>query len=274
MPLVLIHSDSGMVAKWLEHKTNRQYRHGNISQHIGQQIMRAIVRTLMIRDRDGYEVRDYGNPEPKGAAKNTILGGLPSGIHIVGRSGSNETYWLSNEQNVRLWEKARTLNSPETVAEFMSRWGQITRWLTDEGDRPYEESYLLIEPHLKGLSYLADLVDAGDKFGFCWALHKHRLLDRANITVDVSDSEMPVVIEAPSLLRFLLFEMWNEFGGDRPAHAGMKSCSHCGSLFPVGGRRGTRTRRGDAQYCSDSCKNMASRRRKLTNGTATPISQQ
>lgn len=234
--------------------------------------MRATVRTLIIRDRDGYEVRDYENPEPKNAVERTLLGAPPSGIHIVGRSGSNETFWLSNEQNVRLWEKARRLDSPGRVAEFMSSWGQITRWLGDEGDRSYKESYLLIEPHLKGLSYLADLVDGGDKLGFCRALHKHRLLDRANITVDLSDSEMPVVIEAPSLLRFLLFEMWNEFGGDRPARVGMKSCSYCGGLFRIGGRRGTRTRRGDSKYCSDSCRNMASRSRTIRK-TTPPIPQ-
>jgi hypothetical protein len=235
--------------------------------------MHAIVRTLIIRDRDGYEVRDYGNPEPGNAAKNTILSGLPSGIHIVGRSGSNETYWLSNEQNLRLWEKARRLNSPQRVAEFMSKWGQITRWLGDDGARPYDESYILIEPHLIGLIHLADFVDVRDKFGFCLALKEHRLLDRANITVDMSSPDMPVVIEAPSLLRFLLFQMWNEFGGERSARTGIKSCSHCGTLFPAGGRRGTRARRGDARYCSDSCKNMASRSRNSIHATTTSTPQ-
>lgn len=225
--------------------------------------MRAIVRTLIIRDRAGYEVRDYGNPDPQNPAERTLAGAPPSGIHIVGRSGVNETFWLSNERSLRLWEKVRRLNSPESVAKFMCRWGQITRWLIDDGTKPYQESYLLIEPHLVGLKHLASLVDSGDKFGFSWNLYEHQLLSRTNITVDVGHPDLPVMIEASSLLRFLLFEMWSEFGGDRPASPGLRNCSHCGRLFRVGGRRGTNARREDARYCSKSCRNMASRLRKI-----------
>ena len=222
--------------------------------------MKATVRTLIIRDRAGYEVRDYG--EPSRASSSTILTGQPSGIHIVGRSGVNETLWLSTEANRNLWRKVRKLSSPDSVSEFMNAWGQITRWLTDDGTRPYSEGFILIEPHLTGLKYLADIVEAGDRLEFSAAISTHNLFSRTNITVDVTSSEMPIVIEASSLLRFCLFEMWNELGGERSTQMGFRKCLYCGHAFQVGGRRGTQTRRGDARYCSASCKNMASRSRK------------
>jgi hypothetical protein len=227
--------------------------------------MRTVVRATIIRDKDGYEVRDYGNPAPaKGA---TILGGPPSGIHIIGKAGVNEMVSISSAANLRLWEKACRLKSAQEVAVFMSRWGQLSRWLTDNGDQPYSEAFLHIEPFLQDLRHLAQFVEMGDKHGFCLNLKNHVLLSRANIAIDITDPKLPLVIEAPSLLRFMLLEMWGEFGGERPAHPGVRSCAHCGSVFTVGGRRGTTSRRSDSRYCSDSCKNMASRARALAHGT-------
>lgn len=148
--------------------------------------MRALVRTLIIRDREGYEVRAYGDPDPKTIAEKTLLGAPPSGIHIVGRSGKNETHWLQGDRPLRLWQTARKLRSPKEVATFMTRWGQLTRWLGDDGSRPYEESFLLIEPHMSGLRRLADFVDAGDKVGFSLSLNENKLVSRADIVIDTS----------------------------------------------------------------------------------------
>jgi hypothetical protein len=221
--------------------------------------MRSVVRTTIIRDKRGYEVRDYGNPTPPPGA--TLLSAPPTGVHIVGKAGANEMFSISTADNLRLWEKARHLISADDVADFMCRWGQLSRWLTDDGSQPYSEPFLLIEPHLQGLRQLASFVETDDKFGFCRSLKNQLLLARANIAIDINDPGLPVVVEAPSLLRFMLLEMWNEFGGERPAQLGVRSCSYCGKLFQVGGRRGTATRRADARHCSDSCKNMASRAR-------------
>lgn len=221
--------------------------------------MRAAVQTTLIRDRQGYDVRDYGQPafDPK----LTLLGRPPSGIHIVGRSGLNELVTISTASNLRLWVKASQLVSPEQVAGFMTKWGQLSRWIGDDGSRPYEEPFILLEPHLNGLRQLAGYVEAGDRDNFYLNLKNNRLLDRANLTVDVQNPESALVLEAPSLLRFMLIEMWNEFGGERPANLGFRSCRYCGLTFQVGGRRYSHGRRADARYCSASCKNMASRKR-------------
>jgi hypothetical protein len=45
--------------------------------------MRAVIRTMIIRDSEGYEARDFGPPK-EGA---TLASYEPGGIHIVGRSG-------------------------------------------------------------------------------------------------------------------------------------------------------------------------------------------
>jgi hypothetical protein len=132
----------------------------------------------------------------------------------------------------------------------------------DDGNQPYGEAFLLIERHLNSLKHLAGHVDVGDRVGFCLALNNQKLVDRANIVIDLTDPSFPLFIEAPSLLRFMMLEMWSEFGGERPAHAGVRTCAHCGSPFLAGGRRGGKGRRGDARYCSESCKNMASRLRR------------
>ena len=158
-------------------------------------------------------------------------------------------------------KKVRRIESAEDVAEFMSKWGQISRWLTDDGSRPYSESYLLIEPHLSGIKHFAGYVDTSDKIGFCYSLRDQLLVERANFVIDTKHPEMPLVIETSSLLRFVLLEMWNEFGGEHPAHWGVQNCQYCDHPFQVGGRRGTQSRRADAHYCSDSCRNMASRAR-------------
>jgi hypothetical protein len=220
--------------------------------------MRAVIRTTIIRDTKGYEVRDYGEPKPG----KTLLGGPPSGIHIIGRSGINEKFLISTDQNLRLWEKVRHLNSPQDLADFMSRWGQVSRWLGEDGSRPHSESFLLLEPHIKAIKQLASYVEAGDKVGFCWNLKDRILVERANFIIDTDQPEMPLIIETPSILRFMLLEMWAEFGGERPAHLGIQQCGYCERPFHVGGRRGTKSRRADARYCSDSCRNMASRVRR------------
>ena len=148
--------------------------------------MRTIIRTTIIRDRDGYEVRDYGNPAPaKGA---TILGGPPSGVHIIGKAGVNEMIPISTAANLRLWKKARQLDSVHDVTTFMDSWGQLSRGLRDDGSRPYRESFLLVEPHLQDLKKLANFVEAGDRQGFCLSLNNHVLLSRANIAIDVADA--------------------------------------------------------------------------------------
>jgi ribosomal protein L24E len=127
--------------------------------------------------------------------------------------------------------------------------------------RPYKEPYFIIDEHLQGIKRLAEYVEAGDREGFSLVLNGNRLLDRANIAIDISQPESPLIVEAPSLLRFMVVEMWNEFGGERPAKLGFRTCSHCGRQFQIGGRRGTKTLRTDARFCSNSCRNMASRAR-------------
>lgn len=221
--------------------------------------MHASVQTELIRDLKGYEVRDYGNPAPD--PKTTILGQPPSGTHIVGKSGANENVIISTADRLRLWDKARRLNSPREVADFMSRWGQISRWLGDDGSRPYSEAYILIEPHLQSIKRLASYVEIGDRKSFYMSLTGGRLLDRTTIAIDVNDPMSTMIVHAPSLLRFMVVEMWNEFGGERSAEFGFKVCPHCGRQFQAGGRRDTMARRADAQFCSDSCRNMASRAR-------------
>ncbi|MBI3702729.1 MAG: hypothetical protein HY244_02475 [Rhizobiales bacterium] len=228
--------------------------------------MRASVRTTIIRDLAGYEVRDYGNPAPVPGA--SLLAGPPSGIHIVGKSGTNETVTISTAQNLRRWEKVRRINSPEEIVEFMNAWGQISRWLGDDGSKPYSEAYILIEPHLQSIKQLASYVEGGDKRNFYLSLTGNRLLDRAIIAVDVNEPDSAFIVEAPSLLRFMIVEMWNEFGGERPADFGFRICPHCGTQFQVGGRRDTKTRRTDARFCSDSCRSMASRARVKLQGKA------
>src|SRR5207253_1629784 len=123
------------------------------------------VKTTIIRDRAGYDVRDYGNPDPPEGA--TLLSGPPTGVHIVGKSGTNKMVSISTADNLRLWEKARHLISADDVANFMSRWGQLSRGLLDDGSQPYSEPFLLIEPYLQGLKQLASFVEADDKLGFC-----------------------------------------------------------------------------------------------------------
>jgi hypothetical protein len=228
--------------------------------------MRTSVQTTIIRDSGGYEVHDYGNPVPDPSV--SLLGQPPSGIYIVGKSGVNEKVVISTALNLHLWEKARRLNSPHEVAQFMDRWGQISRWLNDDGSKPYKEAYFFIEERLQGIKRLAGYVDASDKQGFSSSLNGSRLLDRANIAIDINDPLSPLIVEAPSLLRFMVIEMWNEFGGERPATLGFRNCSYCGEQFQVGGRRKTKTLRIDARYCSDSCRNMASRARVKLQGKA------
>lgn len=234
--------------------------------------MRTFIETMIIRDRGGYKVHDYGNPalDPKA----TLAGQPPSGVYIVGISGINEIVTISTTQNLRLWEKARELDSPDELVVFMNRWGQLSRWLGDDGSRPYSEPYILIRPHLDGIKQLAKFVDAGDRDGFGWSLNGRRLLDRANLKIEFTQSSPSLVLEAPSLLRFMLIEMWNEFGGDRPTRLGFKSCEYCGNAFQIGGRRGMRSRRVDAQFCSDSCRNMASRARARSQKKDSPTPQQ
>jgi hypothetical protein len=151
--------------------------------------------------------------------------------------------------------------------------GQLSRWLSDDGSRPYAEAYLFIDEHLSAIKKLADFVDAGDRRGFSATLNGGRLLDRANLRIDLARSNPLLILEAPSLLRFMVIEMWNEFGGDRATQFGFKNCQYCGQTFQIGGRRGTNTRRVDAQFCSDSCRTMASRARiKLQKGESfTPL---
>src|SRR5216684_3378749 len=176
---------------------NQRYGHGINSQHKRQPAMRVVIRTMMIRDREGYEVRDFGERPPKNPGETLLEHAThPSGIHIVGKVGVNEKdVWISSELNLRLWEKARKLETPDSVADFMSRWGQVSRWLTDDGSRPYNEAYFFIEEHLTALKRLANFVDANDKSGFCSSLNRHLLLDRANIAIDASQAELPLVIE-------------------------------------------------------------------------------
>ena len=241
----------------LKSTADSHYHHGNIRQQSRQPNMRTSVRTTIIRDRAGYNVHDYGNPTPVPGV--TLLGQPPSGVHIIGRSGANEKVSIRTTQNLRLWEKARKLNSPHEVAGFMDRWGQISRWLGDDGSKPYSEAYILIEPHLQSIKELATCVEIGDKQNFYLSLTGNRLVDRAIIAVDLTEPDSAFIVEAPSLLRFMVVEMWNEFGGERPAGFGFRICPHCGGQFQVGGRRDTKTRRIDARFCSDSCRNMASR---------------
>ena len=190
-----------------------------------------------------------------------------------GIRGINEKHVISSEQNLRLWDKARRVESPEDLVEFMNSWGQISRWLGDDGSKPYSEPYLLIEPHIDGLKWLASFVEAGDRIGFAMNLKGNRLLDCANLRIDTSQLVSPLVLDAPSLLRFMLIEMWNEFGGDRSAQLGLKLCRHCGRAFQIGGRRGMKARRLDAQFCSDSCKNLASRARVKSQKVRAPTPQ-
>ncbi len=215
--------------------------------------MRTLVQTTIIRDSKGYLVQDYGNPPPVPGV--TLLGQPPSGVHILGVSGINEKIVISVGDNFRLWEKARRVSSPQSLAKFMNKWGQLTRWLNDDGTKPYSEAYILIEPHLIGLRYLASFVDAGDREGFSANLNGNSLLGRANLKIDQLEQEL--ILEAPSLLRFMMVEIWNELGGDRSAHFGLKTCHYCGSIFQAGGR-GRNKRRSGAKFCTDSCKNMAS----------------
>jgi hypothetical protein len=46
----------------------------------------------------------------------------------------NDRVYISTAQNLRLWEKARELDSPDDVAAFMSKWGQLSRWIGDKGE--------------------------------------------------------------------------------------------------------------------------------------------
>jgi hypothetical protein len=166
--------------------------------------------------------------------------------------------------------KGALLSSPEDVAAFMSRWGQLSRWIGDDGSRPYEEAFILLEPHLAGIRHFAGYVEAGDKESFCRGLKGQILTERANLVIDIDDPDLPLIVEAPSLLRFMLLEMWSEFGGERMAQWGLRNCRRCDRVFHVGGRRGTKNRRADSFYCSESCKNMASRARRLTSNTSIP----
>ena len=194
--------------------------------------MRAVVRTMLIRDREGYEVRNFGQPKEGG----TLASLSPSGVHIVGKSGENEKTYVSTPQDLRLWQKGRKLQTADETAVFMSRWGQLSRWIGDDGDQPYQESFMLIEPHLEGLRYLASYVESGDKTDFCLTLKNQLLLSRANIIIDVNDPDFPLILEAPSLLRFMLLEMWSEFGGERSGQWGIRNCRYCTRVFHVGGR--------------------------------------
>src|SRR6267142_882530 len=118
-------------------------------------MMRAVIRTMVIRDSEGYEVRDFGPPK-EGA---TLASWAANGVHIVGRSGKNDKSYISTAQDLRLWEKAREFNSPEDVAAFMSKWGQLSRWIGDKGEQPYSEPFLLLEQNLSGLKALAACVE-------------------------------------------------------------------------------------------------------------------
>jgi hypothetical protein len=100
-----------------------KYRHGNIRQQKRQLIMRTFVETIVIRDRDGYRVHDYGSPAPNPSA--TLAEQPESGIYIIGNSGTNEKVIISTEKKLRLWDKVRQLDSPHDVVNFMNRWGSF-----------------------------------------------------------------------------------------------------------------------------------------------------
>lgn len=218
--------------------------------------MRAIVRVTVIRDIDGYQVVDYG-PERPGR---TLLGAPPSGIHIVGVSGRNESVTYSLDQNLRLWKKIVAAEDVDGVAAFMSRWGSLDIFHTvTEPKNRFDTAYILLEPLIQGLQYLAKKVEAFDPEGFSMSLRENAVF-HGKIAVDVATPGLLIFLDARSFYQFLIFEMWNEFGGERPAHQAIRRCSYCSRTFRVGGRR-SNTRRTDAKYCSDSCRNMASRAR-------------
>jgi hypothetical protein len=111
-----------------------------ISANKGANIMRTLIQATIIRDQDGYAVHDYGNPAPDPSL--TLMNQPPSGIYILGKSGTNEKVSISIARNLRLWERARRINSPDEAAAFMNRWGQISRWLTDDGRQAIQRTLL------------------------------------------------------------------------------------------------------------------------------------
>lgn len=228
--------------------------------------MRTLIQATFFRDRKGYEVRINDERQPiASAAKRslppTILSGGARGPRIVGRSGVNDTHTISTADNHRLWEKVIKLDSPDDVAKFMGKWGKIDRWLGEDSTQAHDEPFSLIKPKLDGIKYLAAFVDSGDRESFAWSLRQQILAQRVDIKLDIKEPYYPLVIDAKSLYRFILFEMWSEFGSARSANLGIRTCEYCSKTFNIDGRRGGRGRRADARYCSDSCKNMASRAR-------------
>jgi hypothetical protein len=213
------------------------------------------------RDVLGYEVRSRF--AQAGAAETTLAGGgyCPGDeiVEIVAKSGRTEPVSFStNHQRPRIWTKLKRLTGPSEIAQFMTKWAPL------DAQRPpvveYRSNFRSLGGLVDGLKRLVPFVETYDRTGFLTALG-HAPVFHGTMVPDASANGL--VGHVSSLSQFLILEMWLDFGAERPARESIRTCRWCRRVFRVGGRRESPSRRSDARYCSDSCKNQASRARNL-----------
>jgi hypothetical protein len=219
------------------------------------------------KDIEGYEVRYVEAKRGR-----TVVQIQDPGWEIVGRSGKTETVICRMDQNLRLWQKARRVlqyrreqlvveKSLDEVARFMSTWGPLIPPLRIAGREVFDERAAL-DPFGR-INYLSGIVDE-----FSGSNDKDRRADQVKFISSMDDAAVaqarlevkpakkgsPFSLRMPTLLTFIEFEMLIALHAkpDSP-----RLCKYCGKPFKAGGSRG-KSRRIDAKYCKNSCKNMAS----------------
>lgn len=180
-------------------------------------------------------------------------------VEIVGKSSAIELVrYETGSSRVPIWPKLRTLTYPGDIARFMSKWGAIDRSPRMQSEYVASLDSLLLV--IGGLKHLAARVESNDVDGFLGALHD-RTVFHGTLRPEANGRTGRLVGEATNLTQFLILEMWLDFGGERPARGGIKTCEWCNQPFRAGGRRKSTGLRADAAYCSKSCRNAASRAR-------------
>lgn len=203
--------------------------------------MRGFTQLTILKDAEGYEVATFGTTPSRGR---TVLGER-HGVRVVGRGGPRQLVTYCASQQNELWKKARGIETPDALAEFMSEWGPITRW---DMSWPFDEPFNLLQPVLHGLRELAKYVDSFNRKAFFERVSRHRFLE---LRIDHAGNYHPRV---NTMSQFMVYEMEQALGGERAARAQVIECPECGRPFLIGARRSRGSRRRDSLYCSPRCR--------------------
>lgn len=191
-----------------------------------------------------------------------------AGWRIVSCSGKavRATYRLGRTS---LWRRAaRAVTGPEGLARFMSEFGL----LDETGAPPVLHRFLAADRRLLGERFEADAATVGVHIRYIQDLA--RCMDVTNAAGELSPERFraefidtyvarnveltagrdgDLVVRLPSLLRFMVYEAYAEFGGTVAARPSVRRCDYCNKTMKVGGRRSNSKRR-DARFCGPSCR--------------------